>query len=396
MSPARSYLPMSSVPRLHIQAALLVAAGAAACTLPLVWWPAAASVAGGDLANGIWWGSSGLALAAWLTVGLSAFAAWVAIDIPRRSLRALVLLLTAVLLVTGLLVARLHDVTFGLAAPLAALVLAGVGGWAFALSEAGRRRETVRSLVQGRLSEVRMLEVVGEGAYKAEDLCPRMVVCEAVFGLPGGDASRVAAALEQATACVLSQGGFLERADGGGLRAIFGAFPGPQHAERAAVECAWLLATGAAAGVDCTAAVASGDGARLVVQDPAGHRHTIVGPAVLQATRAASAATVYGAGVVITADLRDEAEAGFTTRWLCVLATETGPVELFELVARRASKTGEDSAWLEAWNRGQQAFTNGDWAQAARAFREVTGLREDPVAAQFAARAELAMEASRD
>lgn len=369
---------------------MVVALLAVSVALPLIWMPLVWPEAWRWVPAG-WLHGASLRVDALLTLGLAAFAAWCAVDIPRASLRALVLGLTALLLASGVAVCGMTGWPLGWGAPLVGLLVAGGAGWGAAATEAGRRPARVRERLQGRLAPEAVLRVVNEGPVEDAAALERVVVLD--FAVAGGADAPAARRdlLRRAVSHVLAGGGYVERLDGGGLRAVFGAWGGGD-ADRQALECAWAWPRpeddGTAGGA---LAVSAGAGHRMTVEEAGAPRYSVVSEAADRSLRAVTAAMVYGSGPVITAELTGAAAGGFVIRKLCDMPGEAGSSAVFELSGRREADA-PPPAWLAVWEEALAAFAAGDWKRAAREFRAVEKLRNDPVAALFAARAEAAAE----
>jgi len=167
-----------------------------------------------------------------LFVLLSFGIAWTTIDIPRRSLKVVVAVGTLTQLISLTWVLNLYHIFFSPFAGSLAVMLAFGFGFAYARSDAGRRKRVVRVMFGERISTKTFYALVNSDAplnFEGEMREATVVVCE-IFNhdelmdnLPVADyVAMTNSFLRSGADFLVEKGGYLDECDGESLRVIFG------------------------------------------------------------------------------------------------------------------------------------------------------------------------------
>lgn len=318
---------------------------------------------------------------------------WTTLDINRLGNKCVIFLLLVAELFIAAGVVTLHGRYLPVAAPITGAALSFFVGLLFAQTELGRRKRLLHEVFGERISRKAFVQLLnspnplnleGQRTQGSVLICEIFNHDELVVGMNVRDYVALNNSfLENASAFIVEQGGYLDECDGECLRAFFGApLPDDQHAVHA---CATALAVANrldAVNVECMrlwkhrfdfrVAVNSGE---TVVATYGSRRHStysVAGESVEFARRLCAANTMYGTRILIGASTFQAAENAVEVRPIEIVqrhADERSREEIYELLAPKGALTAAQAERRDAFWEGVIYFRENKWKEAESSFR---------------------------
>jgi adenylate cyclase len=196
--------------------------------------------------------------------------------------------------------------------------------------------------------------------------------------------------LEGQTACILDHGGYLDKYIGDAIMAVFGS-PEPleNHAEQACraalagqaaltrfndeIEAKYGMRLGMRTGINTGPVVVGNVGSARK------KNYTVLGDAVNLASRLEGANKETGTAILLGPQTAAYAEASMVVRPVARLQVKgkTQAVEVFELLAEKATAEAETIQFAEVFSRAFRAYCEREFAAAAKDFGASLALRPD-------------------
>jgi len=329
-----------------------------------------------------------------LVLAAMAFAiAWTTIDIARRILKITIAALALMEVIAASWIFGIYGIFFSPFAPALAVILSACGGFAYGLSEVGRRKKMVTQLFADRISEQAQNQLVnGRFAltFGGEKREATVLVCEVfnrdalMAALPVSDyVSMTNRFLSEASEFLVQKGGYLDECDGERLRVIFGVplSDGNHagHASQAALELLQILEKlnrefneKLKHTLDCRIGINSGEMITAAYGSQRLGSFSVSGEPVEFARKLCVANTIYGSRILIGSRTQVEASAMIEVRPMELIrgVDERYREEVYELIAAKDGLDSEAATRRDVFWKGIIYFREQLWDQALKCFYE--------------------------